>query len=228
MKTYAIIPSGGIGKRIDSSLPKQYIQINGKELIAYTLEIFQKCNQIDEIIIPAQREYFELLNSIKSKYGIDKLTNIVEGGNERQDSVFNALQSISAEDDDLIIVHDAARPLLPHQVLLDAIENAKKFGSIIVAIRAKDTLVKGNIFVEDYIDRNEVFYVQTPQIFKYKILYESMILASKGNFVGLDESILVHKTSNKIKIVEGSTINFKVTTESDLDLFRLIVNIETF
>jgi len=228
MKTYAIIPSGGIGKRIDSSLPKQYIQINGKELIAYTLEIFQKCNQIDEIIIPAQRDYFELLNSIKSKYGIDKLTNIVEGGNERQNSVFNALQSISAEDDDLIIVHDAARPLLPHQVLLDAIENAKEFGSIIVAIRAKDTLVKGNIFVEDYIDRNEVFYVQTPQIFKYKILYESMILASKGNFVGSDESILVHKASNKIKIVEGSIINFKVTTESDLDLFRLIVNIETF
>jgi len=228
MKTYAIIPSGGIGKRIDSSLPKQYIQINGKELIAYTLEIFQKCNQIDEIIIPAQRDYFELLNSIKSKYGIDKLTNIVEGGDERQNSVFNALQSISAEDDDLIIVHDAARPLLPHQVLLDAIENAKEFGSIIVAIRAKDTLVKGNIFVEDYIDRNEVFYVQTPQIFKYKILYESMILASKGNFVGSDESILVHKASNKIKIVEGSIINFKVTTESDLDLFRLIVNIETF
>jgi len=228
MKTYAIIPSGGIGQRIDSSLPKQYIQINGKELIAYTLEIFQKCDQIDEIIIPAQREYFELLNSIKSKYGIDKLTNIVEGGDERQNSVFNALQSISAEDGDLIIVHDAARPLLPQKVLFDAIENAKKFGSIIVAIRAKDTLVKGNIFVEDYIDRNEVFYVQTPQIFNYKILYESMILASKSNFIGSDESILVHNASNKIKIVEGSTINFKVTTESDLDLFRLIVNIETF
>lgn len=228
MKTYAIIPSGGVGKRINSSLPKQYIQVNGKELIAYTLEIFQKCDQIDEIIIPAQKEYFELLSNIKSKYGIVKLTNIVEGGDERQSSVFNALQSISAKDDDLIIVHDAARPLLPQKVLFDAIENAKEFGSIIVAIRAKDTLVKGNIFVEDYIDRNEVFYVQTPQIFKYKMLYESMILASKDNFVGSDESSLIHKASNKIKILEGSTKNFKVTTESDLDLFRLIVNIETF
>jgi len=228
MKTYAIIPSGGVGKRINSSLPKQYIQINGKELIAYTLEIFQKCDQIDEIIIPAQKEYFGLLSSIKSKYRIDKLTSIVEGGDERQSSVFSALQSISAKDDDLIIVHDAARPLLPQKVLFYAIENAKEFGSIIVGIRAKDTLVKGNIFVEDYIDRNEVFYVQTPQIFKYKMLYESMILARKDDFVGSDESILVHKASNKIKIVEGSTINFKVTTESDLDLFRLIANIETF
>lgn len=228
MKTYAIIPSGGVGKRINSSLPKQYIEVNGKELIAYTLEIFQKCDQIDEIIIPAQIEYFELLKNIKSKYGIDKLTNIVEGGNERQNSVFNALQSISAKDDDLIIVHDAARPLLPQQVLLDGISTAKEFGSIIVAIKAKDTLVKGNEYVEDYINRNEVFYVQTPQIFKYKTLYKSMILALNKNFIGSDESILVHKASNNIKIVEGSIINFKVTTESDLDLVRLIVNIETF
>ncbi len=228
MKTYAIIPSGGIGKRINSSLPKQYIEVNGKELIAYTLEIFQKCNQIDEIIIPAQKEYFELLKSIKSKYGIDKLTNIVEGGNERQNSVFNALQSISAKDDDLIIVHDAARPLLPQKVLLDGISTAKEFNSVIIAIKAKDTLVKGNEYVEDYINRNEVFYVQTPQIFKYKTLYESMILAFNKNFIGSDESILVHNASNNIKIVEGSIINFKVTTESDLDLVRLIVNIETF
>lgn len=228
MKTYAIIPSGGVGKRINSSLPKQYIQVNGKELIAYTLEIFQKCNQIDEIIIPAQKEYFELLNSIKSKYGIDKLNNIVEGGDERQNSVFNALQSISAKDDDFILIHDAARPLLPQQVLLDSINTAKEFNNAIVAIKAKDTLVKGNEYVEDYINRDEIFYVQTPQIFNFKTLNESMILSFNKNFIGSDESILVHKASNKIKIVEGSTINFKVTTESDLDLFRLIVNIETF
>jgi len=227
MKAYAIIPSGGIGKRINSSLPKQYIQINGKELIAYTLEIFQNCEQIDEIIIPAQKEYFNLLNIIKSKYGFSKLNNIIKGGNERQISVFNALLSIPAEDDDLIVIHDAARPLLPNKVLLNAINTAREFNSTIVAIKAKDTLVKGNEYVEDYISRDEIFYVQTPQIFKYKILYESMVLANKSNFIGSDESILVQRASNKIKIVEGSIINYKVTTESDLDLLRLIVNIET-
>ncbi len=228
MKTYAIIPSGGVGKRIKSSLPKQYIQVNGKELIAYTLEIFQNCEEVDEIIIPAQKNYFDLLNSIKTKYGISKLTKIVEGGTERQHSVFNALQSISAMENDLIIVHDAARPLLSNKILLNAIETAKEFDSAIVAIKAKDTLIKGNEFIEDYIDRNEVYYVQTPQIFKFKILSESMISALNRNFVGSDESILVHKISNKkIKIVEGSSLNFKVTTNSDLDLFRLIVNIET-
>ena len=228
MRTYAIIPSGGVGKRIESSLPKQYIQVNGKELIAYTLEVFQNCDQVDEIIIPAQKEYFDLLNSIKTKYGITKLTKIVEGGEERQHSVFNALQSIPADENDLIAVHDAARPLLPNEVLLNAIETAKEFNSVIVAIKAKDTLIKGNDFVKGYIDRNEVFYVQTPQIFKFNILSESMITAQKQDFLGFDESILVHKTSNnKIKIVEGSSLNFKVTTNSDLDLFRLIVNIET-
>jgi 2-C-methyl-D-erythritol 4-phosphate cytidylyltransferase len=228
MRTYAIIPSGGVGKRIESSLPKQYIQVNGKELIAYTLEVFQNCDQVDEIIIPAQKEYFDLLNSIKTKYGITKLTKIVESGEERQHSVFNALQSISADGNDLIAVHDAARPLLPNEVLLNAIETAKEFNSVIVAIKAKDTLIKGNDFVEGYIDRNEVFYVQTPQIFKFNILSESMITVQKQDFLGFDESILVHKTSNnKIKIVEGSSLNFKVTTNSDLDLFRLIVNIET-
>ncbi len=228
MRTYAIIPSGGVGKRIDSSLPKQYIQVNGKELIAYTLEVFQKCDQIDEIIIPAQKEYFDLLNHIKTKYDISKLTRIVEGGKERQHSVFNALQSITARENDLIAVHDAARPLLSNKILLDAIETAKKFKSVIVAIKAKDTLIKGNEFVEDYIDRSEIYYVQTPQIFKFDILLESMISAHKHNFLGFDESILVYNSSNhKIKIVEGSLLNFKVTTKSDLDLFQLIVNIET-
>jgi len=227
MKTYAIIPSGGVGKRINSSLPKQYIPIHGKELIAYTLEIFQKCNQIDEIIIPAQYDYFELLNNIKLKYGISKLTGIVEGGFERQDSVLNALESISPDNDDLIAVHDAARPLLPVKILENALNAAKEFDNSIVAIKAKDTLVKGNEYVKEYLNREEIYYIQTPQIFKYKVLYESMILAKKNGFIGSDESILVHQASNKIKIVEGSSLNFKVTTDSDLDLLELIAHIET-
>ena len=227
MKTYAIIPSGGVGERINSSLPKQYIPIHGKELIAYTLETFQKCDQIDEIIIPAQYAYFELLNNIKLKYGISKLKEIVEGGNERQDSVLNALESISPDDNDLIVVHDAARPLLPVKILVNALKAAREFDNSIVAIKAKDTLVKGDEYVKEYLNREEIYYIQTPQIFKYKVLYESMVLAKKSGFIGSDESILVHQASNKIKIVEGSSLNFKVTTDSDLDLLGLITHIET-
>ncbi len=227
MTRFAIIPSGGIGKRINSSLPKQYVKVKGKELIAYTLEIFQECSLIDKIIIAAQPEYFSLLEEIKSKYKIAKLYKIIEGGKERQDSVFNALQATNAVDDDIIIVHDAARPLLSKNILHKAITEAKKFDNVIVAIKATDTLVSGNEFVQNYLDRNLTYHVQTPQISKYKILLDAMELANLNNFVGTDESVLLHKASNKIKIVEGSSLNFKVTTQSDLDLFTIISDIET-
>ena len=227
MKIYAIIPSGGVGSRINSSLPKQYIKVHGKELIAYTLEKFQNCSKIDEIIIPAEKEYFDLLDQVKITYNISKLSRIVEGGNTRQDSVYNALNSIEAEENDLILVHDAARPLLPEDVLLDAIETASSNGTALVALRAKDTIIQGDEFVDKYLDRNVIYQVQTPQIFTYKTLVNAMNLAKNESFLGLDESILVHRTSNRVKIVEGSSFNFKVTTDSDLDLFRLITHIET-
>lgn len=227
MNTYAIIPSGGVGKRLDSSIPKQYVKINGKELIAYTLEIFQKCELIDEIIISAQPEFFSLIENIKSNYNISKLSKIIEGGKERQDSVFNALKAINANDTDVIAVHDAARPLLPLQILNTALLTAKNFDNVIVATKASDTLVSGGKFVNGYLDRNTTFHVQTPQISKFKILFDSMKSAYSENFVGTDESILLYKAANKIKIVEGSSFNFKVTTQSDLDLFKIISDIET-
>jgi len=227
MKTYAIIPSGGVGKRLESSLPKQYVKINGKELIAYTLEIFQKCELIDEIIIAAQPEFFSLIEEIKSTYNISKLSKIIEGGKERQDSVFNALKAIDANDEDIIAVHDAARPLLPFKILNTALLTAKNFDNVIVATKATDTLVSGEKFVNGYLDRNSTFHVQTPQISRFKILFDAMESAYNENFMGTDESILLYKTSNKIKIVEGSSLNFKVTTQSDLDLFKIISDIET-
>ncbi|MCF6269098.1 MAG: 2-C-methyl-D-erythritol 4-phosphate cytidylyltransferase [Melioribacteraceae bacterium] len=226
MKTYAIIPSGGVGKRLVSSLPKQYVRINGKELIAYTLETFQKSELVDEIIISAQPEFFSLIENIKSTYNISKLSKIIAGGKERQDSVFNALKNIDANDNDIIAVHDAARPLLPIEILETALQTAKIFDNVIVATKATDTLVSGGNFVNAYLDRSSTFHVQTPQISKFNILFSAMESAYNNNFIGTDESILLHKTSNKIKIVEGSSLNFKVTTQSDLDLFKIICDIK--
>ena len=222
MKIFAIIPSGGTGKRINTTLPKQYVQFNGKELIAYTLDVFQKCEMIDEIVIPAQKDFFKLLDEIKEHYSFTKLSKIVQGGEERQNSVFNALKSLNASDEDLIVVHDAARPLLPQNVLINAIETAKKFGSAVVAIKAKDTLIKGNDFVLSFVDRDEFYYAQTPQIFSYKILSEAFMKASEDKFLGTDESMLVHRIGHKIKLVEGSSFNFKITNQDDIKLFALI------
>ncbi len=224
MKTYAIIPAAGIGKRITSEIPKQFIKVNGKEIIAYTLELFQQCTAVDEIIIPTRKDYFDLLNRIKGKYSIKKLSRIVEGGKERQDSVYAALKSIPAKDGDIVIVHDAARPLLNKDLLSAAIDSAKIFGSVVVAVKAKDTLIEGSDSVENYIDRSKIYYAQTPQIFGYKILTDAMENAYKNNFIGTDESMIVKMNNTEVKIVEGDSFNFKITTDSDLALFRKIVS----
>ena len=223
MKIFAIIPAGGKGVRSGFSVPKQYLKFNGKELIAFTLETFQKNKLIDEIIISADKFYFLLLAKMKSKYKFAKISKIIEGGKERQDSVFNALTSLSANKNDLIVVHDAARPLLSSKILNEAISTAKKKGNALVCVKAKDTLIKGSKIVDSYIDREEIFYVQTPQIFKYRDLMDAMENAYENNFYGTDESMLVKNIGKKINLVEGSFLNFKVTTKSDIDLFKQLI-----
>ena len=228
MKTIAVIPAGGKGIRGGSTVPKQYLKFNSKELIVYTLEVFQVNQLIDDIIISAEPKYFGLLNELKSKYNISKISNIVEGGNERQDSVYNALKSIkNISENDLVAVHDAARPLLPQNVLTGAITVAKEKGNALVCIKSKDTLIKGNRVVENYLDRNEVFYVQTPQIFSYSVLIKAMKKAYEENFIGTDESMLVRRTGEKVNIVEGSAYNFKITTEEDLKMFEKLINVHS-
>jgi 2-C-methyl-D-erythritol 4-phosphate cytidylyltransferase len=226
MKTIAVIPAGGKGIRGGSAVPKQYLKINSKELIVYTLEVFQSNKLIDEIIISAEPKYFELLKELKSKYNLSKISNIVEGGNERQDSVCNALKSIkNISGNDLVAVHDAARPLLPQKVLTDAITIAKEKGNALVCIKSKDTLIKGNQVVENYLDRNEVFYVQTPQIFRYSILMKAMKKAYEEELIGTDESMLVRRIGEKVNLVEGSPMNFKVTTLEDIEIFEGLVKV---
>lgn len=219
----ALIASGGKGTRFNNTLPKQYCKVNGKEIIAYTLDTFQKCEQIDQIYIAAQTEYFELIYSLKEKYRFTKIINVIEGGGKRQDSVYNALKSITASDDDLIAVHDAARPFIQPSIIKEALFNAEKFDNTIVCIKAKDTLLKGDDFVLSHIDRDGMYYVQTPQVFRYKILKEAMNKAFSENYYGTDESMLVLRAGYKIKITEGSLLNFKITTPDDLILFEKLV-----
>lgn len=229
MNVIAIIPAGGKGLRAGSAdkkgiaTPKQYLKIQGKEIIAYTLNTFQKNKLISKIIIAAEPNYFDLLIKIINKYKFRKVKLIVEGGETRQHSVYNALLSSDAEDEDLIVVHDAARALLPDCVLSGSIKAAKEKGNALVCIKAKDTLIKANKFVDEYLNRDEVYYVQTPQVFRYKDLLKAMNKAFKENFIGTDESMLVKKTGKKINIVEGSVFNFKITTKEDIELFKRLV-----
>jgi 2-C-methyl-D-erythritol 4-phosphate cytidylyltransferase len=220
MTTIAIIPAGGKGLRSGLATPKQYLKVNGKPIIVYTLLTFQKNKLVDRIIISAKPEYFNLLIGIIKKHRLSKVTLIVEGGNTRQDSVYNAVQLSGAEAKDLLVVHDAARALLPDVVLTSAIETAKKKGNALVCIKAKDTLIKGSKTVDEYLNRDEVYYVQTPQIFKYNELQSALRKARKENFIGTDESMLIKRIGKKVNLVEGSVFNFKITTKADVELFR--------
>lgn len=220
-KVYAIIPAGGQGKRTGESLPKQYHKINGKEIIAFTLEAFERNQLIDEIVVAAMPEYFPQLRQIASKYNISKLKDLAEGGRERQDSVFNALSIISPDDRDLICVHDAARPLISQNIITTAVKTAETFDNAVVCIKARDTLLKAEEgLAGSYLDRNEIYYVQTPQVFRYNVLKHSMDLAFKKHIYGTDESMLVVSAGYKVQIVEGSPLNFKITSREDFDMFR--------
>ena len=179
---------------------------------------------VDEIIIAAEKKYHPLLEKLRNKYKLYKIKNIVEGGKERQDSVYNALLSARADKNDLIIVHDAARPFLPPEVLTEAINTAAAKGNALVCLKVKDTLVKGDNIVDSYLNRDEIFYVQTPQIFKYKDLKQAMDKAYEEKFLGTDESVLIKRIGKKIHIVEGSILNFKVTTKTDISLLKMIVS----
>lgn len=224
MKTIAVIPAGGKGVRSGIATPKQYLKFNDKELIVYTLAIFQQNEMTDEIIISAEGDYINLLNNLKEKYNFSKISKVVKGGNTRQDSVYNALKSMETVSENvLVVVHDAVRPLLPQNVLTNAIETAKQKGNALVCIKAKDTLVKGNQVVETYLDRDEVYYVQTPQIFLYSILMKAMENAYENNYIGTDESMLVRQIGEKVNIVEGSVYNFKVTTAEDVEMFEALI-----
>ena len=220
MKTFVIIPAGGKGKRGGTATPKQYIRFHGKELIVYTLEVFQRNNLVDEIIISAEPPYFTLLNKIAKDYNLTKISQLVEGGEERQDSVYNALKAIKADDVDLVAVHDAARPMLSDPILTKAINTAKEKGNALVCLKARDTLLKGDHIVKEYVDRSEIYYVQTPQIFRYKDLKKAMKKAYEKNFIGTDESMLIKELGIDINIVEGSMLNFKVTTITDIEMFE--------
>ncbi len=226
MKTIAIIPAGGKGLRTGKSIPKQFLKFDGRELIAYTLETFQKSSLINEIIISVAPAYFNRMKKIIQKNNFTKILKVVEGGKERQDSVYNALLSIDRKEEAVVVIHDAVRPFLSKELLNKAIVTAKQKGNAIVAIKCRDTLVKGNNdSAKTYVDRNKIYYIQTPQVFKYSDLMHSMKLAKKMKLKGTDESMLVKNAGYKINLVEGSILNFKITEAEDIKILKKILKV---
>lgn len=225
MKNSVIIAASGTGKRMKSAVAKQYIELNGRPILSYTIEVFDKSAAIDEIIIVCGKDDIDYVqNNIVGKYGFKKVKAVTAGGNERQDSVYKGLKAVSP-DCDTVLIHDGVRPFIEDIYIKRLIETAQEYGGCVMGVRVKDTIKicdeNGNITATP--DRSTLWAAQTPQCFKYDIIIKAYEKAFSDGYYGTDDSMLAERTGIKIKMVEGSYSNIKITTPDDLDLGEKIL-----
>jgi len=218
----AIIPVAGLGKRFGSNTPKQFQKIGGQPIISITLQKFVSLNEINHgVVVVAENEMDSSRNLLRHIKGFNDKFEIISGGVERQDSVYNGLKNVPPESD-IVVVHDGVRPLVSSQLIIKSIQTAVESGACIAALPVKDTIKRvTNDTVLETIPREHLWQVQTPQAFKYTVLMEAHEKARDVNFYSTDESALVEWSKHPVKIILGENQNIKVTTSADLELCRL-------
>lgn len=214
----AIVVAGGSGSRMETSTKKQYLKIKDKEILVYTVECFQNMPEIQEIVVVTGKEditYVEKL--LKDTYKLNKVSYIVAGGKERQDSVYNGIQAVD-EKSDYLVIHDGARPLITKEVVRAGLDMAYAHRASIIAVPVKDTikLVSKDGKVEDTPDRSSLWSVQTPQIFEKELIIHAHEYAKEHGLSVTDDSMLVEAIGVPVYIVEGEYTNIKITTPEDL------------
>ncbi len=230
---YAVILAGGTGSRMQSiNVPKQYYEIKGIPIIIYTLKTFIKINCFDYIYIAIDKQYEDYVNSLLEKHfneeSISKIT-LVNGGNERIDSIHNVIKSIEVNkinDDDIIVIHDGVRPFVTEQIIIDNIKGAKEYGATVTSVPVNDTILLSSD--GDYVDRipirKTLFNGQSPDSFNLKKFIElENNLTEKQKEIITGTSQVCTLNDYPIKMITGDTINFKITTDADLELAEHII-----
>ena len=217
MKVGAIIPAAGRGKRIGASVPKQFLEIQGKPLLHHTLTVFASCKLIDYVVLAMPRaDVDEMGEDWLNKYEI--VREVVVGGEQRQDSVYNGFNSLE-EGTDIVVVHDGVRPFTTPQMITATVEAAQQHGAAITAIPVSDTVKQAaDGFVKQTVSRDGLWRVQTPQAFQCGLLQQAFKKAKKDSYYGTDEGSLVEYLGERVKIVPGSELNIKITRKEDLVL----------
>jgi 2-C-methyl-D-erythritol 4-phosphate cytidylyltransferase len=219
----AIIAAAGSGTRFGSAVPKQFLEILGKPLIVHTLEQFEFCPAIDEIILVLPSEEIAKFSNVVESYQLKKLTKIISGGRTRAESVFNGLNAVDAERAEIIAVHDGARPLVTIEEITETIETTRLGGAACLVAAVTDTIKEiADGKIVRTIDRAKLRRALTPQAFRYEILRRAFENADLSE-AATDECFLVEKSGVEIAAVEGSARNIKITTPEDFVLAETLL-----
>ncbi|MCB9499382.1 MAG: 2-C-methyl-D-erythritol 4-phosphate cytidylyltransferase [Erysipelotrichaceae bacterium] len=224
---YGLLMMSGTGNRLTPNSYKQYIKINGIDIFLYSLNTFLSCNLIDEIVLVVDKDHLDYVQEIINKLKASKKIYITEGSDTRQKSVYNGLKYLKTLDKcSEVVIHDAARPLLSLSTLKESVEELKKADAVAVYIPSQDSLVfaNGKDYSINYINRNEIMQIQTPQCFKFDIIFNVHEKAIKNSiFNSSDDLQLVKGLGVNVSLIKGSKLNFKVTDSTDLEILKKLL-----
>jgi 2-C-methyl-D-erythritol 4-phosphate cytidylyltransferase len=235
MKVSVILPAAGLGTRMGRSQPekagvsrKQFMLLDGLPILVHTIRKFAATPAVSEIIVALRPEDMEWAGDLLRRESYAKPVRVVEGGDSRQQSVENALATLS-EETDLVAVHDAVRPFVEVSAIEKVIQEAAETGAAILGIVPVDTVKLVHLNkVRQTLTRERLVLSQTPQVFRYDLLCGAFAKAREDGFVGTDEASLVERLEQvEVSIVAGSDRNIKITRPADMDLARLFLQLET-
>jgi 2-C-methyl-D-erythritol 4-phosphate cytidylyltransferase len=218
MRTLAVIVAGGTGKRMGSPTNKQLLHLDNKPIIVHTLQVFEECHPIDGIyLVVHQKDLPVIQEEILETYRFSKLQKLVIGGRLRQDSVRNGLEALDSSCS-TVVIHDGVRPFVTPAFVEKSISLMEMYDAVIPAIPVKDTIkvISKEGYVVKTLDRDALWHVQTPQTFRYELILKAYREGMGKKFYGHDDASFLESLGTKVKVVEGSPYNIKITTPEDL------------
>ncbi|HOV89978.1 MAG TPA: 2-C-methyl-D-erythritol 4-phosphate cytidylyltransferase [Syntrophorhabdaceae bacterium] len=226
MRILAIVLAGGAGKRMGAPTNKQFLLLDNKPIIVHTLQVFEECKPVDGVyLVVNQKDLPIIQEEILEQYRFNKIVKLVIGGRLRQDSVKNGLDAIE-NPCDIIIIHDGARPFISPSFIEKSIYLMEMFDAIIPALPVKDTIkvISKEGFVVKTLERDSLWQVQTPQTFKYDLITKAYREGMAKKLYGYDDATFLESIGKKVKVIEGSPYNIKITTPEDLIMARGILS----
>lgn len=221
----AVLAAGGSGSRMGTALPKQFMPLAGVPILLHSLRTLERARSVDAVIlvVPASDRQ-RVLAEVIERYGIKKVRKVVAGGETRQQSVYRGLKETDPADE-IVVVHDAARPLVTEDLIERSVEEARKTGGAIVAVPMKDTpkQVGPAGLIKRTMDRSELWLAQTPQTFRRAVLLEAYDKAEVERLQATDDATLVERLGHAVGIIPGSWENLKITTTDDLVIAEAIL-----